>query len=361
MRRLLCGLCALGLLVLASQADDAKLTAASKAFKVMEKEFLDKINDKTLAAKDRTELLDSSAKKFFEHAQKNARDDSAFDALVYVLRMTRPSKDKDDIGNKALATLKQGHLKNKKITSALGALFQRDQDASALVQQIVAQNPDRKVQVKTLKTLKMYREQMGQMAQRLKENEKLKEQFEKIRGKEYVQELLDNAEKHAAEIKSLDKTIKEKYAGLFPDLSIGKAAPEVISQDLDGKKVKLSDLKGKVVVLDIWATWCGPCIKMIPHTRKLVEKMKDKPFVFVSVSADAKKETLEAFVKKTPMPWTHWWEGTSGMIEEWEVQYFPTIYILDHKGIIRFKDLREARMDEAVEKLIKEAEDEKKS
>jgi thiol-disulfide isomerase/thioredoxin len=146
-----------------------------------------------------------------------------------------------------------------------------------------------------------------------------------------------------------------------PDLSVGKPAPEVISQDLNGKKVKLSDLRGKVVVLDIWATWCGPCKKLIPHYREMVKKYKDKPFVLVGVSIDAKKETLVKFMDKEPMPWTHWWNGTGGIAKDWDIEAIPTIYVLDAKGIIRSKVVGadEEAIEKAVAKLIKETPDKK--
>ncbi len=141
---------------------------------------------------------------------------------------------------------------------------------------------------------------------------------------------------------------------------VGKPAPEVISKDLDDKEVKLSSFKGKVVVLDIWATWCGPCKAMIPRERELVKKLKDKPFVLVSISADAKKETLTDFIKKTPMPWTHLWNGAKGgILQDWNVKYFPSTYILDDKGVIRYKDLRDKKMEDAVQKLLKELEEAK--
>lgn len=142
------------------------------------------------------------------------------------------------------------------------------------------------------------------------------------------------------------------------NLGVGKKAPEVVSRDLAEKETKLSALKGKVVILDIWATWCGPCVAMIPHEREMVDKFKGKPFVLVSISADEKKETLENFLKEKEMPWTHWWEGRrpTGILKDWNVTFFPTIYVLDANGVIRHKNIRGKKLEEAVEKLIQEAE-----
>jgi thiol-disulfide isomerase/thioredoxin len=139
------------------------------------------------------------------------------------------------------------------------------------------------------------------------------------------------------------------------DLSVGSKMPELISQNTEGKTVKLSDLKGKVVVVDVWATWCGPCRAMIPHSRELVKKLKDRPFALVSISFDAKKETLTDFMKKNEMPWTHWWNGRTGMVgSTLKIKYFPTIYVIDHNGVIRYKDVRGKDMDKAVDTLLKE-------
>lgn len=141
------------------------------------------------------------------------------------------------------------------------------------------------------------------------------------------------------------------------NLAIGKTAPEVVSRDLDEKETKLSQYRGKVVVLDIWATWCGPCRAMIPHEREMVEKLKGKPFVLISISADDEKKTLKDFLEKEKMPWVHWWEGrrATGILTDWGVEFFPTIYVIDAKGVIRYKGIRGKELEEAVDKLVKEA------
>lgn len=143
-------------------------------------------------------------------------------------------------------------------------------------------------------------------------------------------------------------------------LSVGKKAPNVESVDLDDKKVQLKDYQGKVVVLDIWATWCPPCRAMIPHEREMVKKLKGKPFALISISADEEKKTLTDFIEKMPMPWTHWWNGKDGgILKEWNVKFFPTIYVLDSEGVIRYKNIRGQELEEAVEKLLGEVKDKK--
>ena len=140
-------------------------------------------------------------------------------------------------------------------------------------------------------------------------------------------------------------------------LGIGKPMTELVSKDLDGKAVKLSDYKDKVVVLDIWATWCGPCRAMIPHEREMSEKFKEKPFAFISLSADAEVETLKKFLEKEKMPWTHWHIGAQGEVhDQLNIEHYPTIFVLDSKGKIRYKEIRGQALEKAVETLLMETE-----
>ena len=97
---------------------------------------------------------------------------------------------------------------------------------------------------------------------------------------------------------------------------------------------------------------------MYPHERSLVKKMENKPFALLGINSDP-KERLKEVLKKENITWRSWWDGgsTNGPIAKaWNVSGWPTIYVLDHKGVIRFKGVRGEAMDQAVEQLLGEME-----
>jgi hypothetical protein len=99
---------------------------------------------------------------------------------------------------------------------------------------------------------------------------------------------------------------------------------------------------------------------MYPHERSLVAKLKGKPFALVGINSDTDKEKLKKRMTAEKITWRSFWngpQGTSGPISKaWNVRGWPTTYVLDGKGVIRYKNLRDAEMEKAVEKLLKEAE-----
>ena len=97
---------------------------------------------------------------------------------------------------------------------------------------------------------------------------------------------------------------------------------------------------------------------MYPHERSLVKRLANKPFALIGINSDKDLKKLKARITEENISWRSFWngpEGTQGPIStEWNVRGWPTIYILDHKGVIRFKNKRGEKMDEAVAQLLGE-------
>ena len=97
---------------------------------------------------------------------------------------------------------------------------------------------------------------------------------------------------------------------------------------------------------------------MYPHERSLVKRLEGKPFALLGINSDP-KDRLPQVLKKENMTWRSWWDGgsTQGPIAKaWNVKGWPTTYVLDGKGVIRYRDVREKEMDKAVDALLAEME-----
>jgi thiol-disulfide isomerase/thioredoxin len=148
-------------------------------------------------------------------------------------------------------------------------------------------------------------------------------------------------------------------------LSIGRTPPDIEGEDIDGKPMRLSEFRGKVVVLSFWATWCGPCIQLVPHDRALVDKMKGRPFALVGVNGDDDRERVKEVSAKEGINWRSFWSGGAkkGIPLQWGVSGWPTIFVIDGNGVIRDNGLvffheadRSATPNRFIETLVEEAE-----
>lgn len=154
--------------------------------------------------------------------------------------------------------------------------------------------------------------------------------------------------------------VQERMGNAFAQ-PIGEPLPGLAGETLDGSTDTLARYKGKVVVLELWATWCGPCVKMIPDQRALVEKFKHEPFALISVNLDEDKKAMESFLKATPMPWTHWRWGKSGFgtgkpapAGMFKTNFVPNILVIDAAGVVRYKQVRGPELASCVEECLKE-------
>jgi thiol-disulfide isomerase/thioredoxin len=362
MRRPIIGLLVLALAAVLGRAEDRTAKEGAAAFKELKKE-VEELAAKAATPDELERALKKYSPKVLALAEKHRKAPFAFDALALCLQMSMAEAPTNSPAAKAIAILKEDFVKHKRIEDVLPLLQEITAKGSAdLLAAISEKNPTKKVQARAIKALILLRNKLVMEADRIQGDKKERKELADRRGNAYVKELEANAGKYRKEMLALDKKLQDRYPGMVKVLFIGKKAPEAVSQNLDGKKVKLSSLKGKVVVLHFWTTLSGPCVAMIPHERDLVKRLKGKPFVLVSISADARKETLANFLEDNAMPWTHWWNGGAkgGLVEDWEVTQFPTIYVLDAKGVIRYKDVRGKAMDRAVLALLKETKKGKK-
>lgn len=134
----------------------------------------------------------------------------------------------------------------------------------------------------------------------------------------------------------------------------GNPAPEFTFQNEKGKTVNIKKLKGKVIVLDFWASWCGPCRKEIPNVKKYYAEYKDKGVQFLSVSIDAKKDAWTKALKEEQMPWMQGWTPDAGkaVMNTYQFGGIPFIILIDKDGNIYRKNLRGEEIKNAIDDCL---------
>ena len=139
------------------------------------------------------------------------------------------------------------------------------------------------------------------------------------------------------------------------ELAAGYKAPDFSFSDINGKNHLLSDFRGKIVLLDFWGTWCAPCVAEAPELAEVYNKFKDKGFEIVSFAKEEKVETIQNFIKKREMNWTHS-QLQEGISKLYRIDGFPTYFLIDKDGKIISNDLRAGdEMYKKVEELLAES------
>jgi len=144
---------------------------------------------------------------------------------------------------------------------------------------------------------------------------------------------------------------------------IGNKAPEIIEKSLNGEQLKLSSLKGKLVLIDFWAAWCPPCRRENPNVVAVYKKYKNKSFksgegfTVLGVSLNNTKADWEKAIKADGLEWENHVSDLKGWSSKHALVYgvrsIPTNFLIDGNGIIVAKNLRGAALEETLEKLLK--------
>ncbi len=312
-------------------------------------------------------------------------DPAALEALEFVLHSTNwdPAGELSKLRDEAIATILCDHRRSPNLTFLLYTMSRQYTDSAdkALVE-IAESNPHRAMRGRAAWVLACEladKSETSRLIRALPEmlddpelDAATKSRLKKWRDADpdaiarQAEQWYAKARDQYADI-PLDEVNKETLGqnaehGLFAlrNLALGKLAPDIESEDLDGKRFHLNEYRGKVVVLIFCGHWCGPCRQLNPQKQQLVERYADKPFALVEVNSDEDRETVKRIMRKEKLTWRCWFDGgrEGPIARRWGVHRWPTIFVLDGKGVIRYKDLRGPMLDRVVDRLLKESEPE---
>jgi len=169
---------------------------------------------------------------------------------------------------------------------------------------------------------------------------------------------LAKAEKHLKDFpeEKMNQMVEGKIKSIKSNAELKTKPLDLKFTAVDGRDVDVSKLQGKVVLVDFWATWCGPCVAELPNVIKAYKELHAKGFEIVGISLDGDKAELEGFVKEKGMEWPQYFDGKGWQNEiavKYGIQSIPAMWLLNKKGMVVSTDAR-GHLEETVTKLLAE-------
>lgn len=240
----------------------------------------------------------------------------------------------------ALVSKIQDGLQQGKRTEA--ELAPEIKEFDALLEKYKVDKTDQTAEIALMKAL-LYIQVLDDSKKGIELVEKMKQDYPETKPGKYADTILENL-KAFEEAKRIQSTLVE--GATFPDFE---------EKDIDGKAMSISKLKGKVVLVDFWATWCGPCVMELPNVSKAYEKHHDQGFEVLGISLDQEEQRVKSFIKQKNMPWQQYFDGKfwqNKLAVKYGVQGIPATFLLDGEGKIIGRNLRGEALEQAVAKAL---------
>jgi peroxiredoxin len=237
---------------------------------------------------------------------------------------------------RAIALLIRDHAQDPRLGSACGGLIGSHPANEKLLRAILEKNPDRRVRGLACIALARKLDLESDNVRRLKENPELVERARASYSDDFLEWFLSrDPESMKAEARELSARAAAEFE--ITPIEIGKPAPEIEGKDARGEPFRLSDYRGKVVLLTFSGNWCPPCRAMYPVEREIIERFSGEPFTLLSVNTDLEKATLVDSIESGEITWRCWWDGPPGgsISTRWGVSIYPSLYVIDRNGIVR--------------------------